>query len=323
MMEVGDGEVRDGFGVGGSAPRSGPAHRVTETDLAILTAFCRPYLEREGRFVVPAPNNEILRELSQNGIYLEIDALRGHLRNLYAKFGVEDGLNPAQKRARLAELVYEHGVIAGWEPRHAASEMPATAAPSHPAASVVPGAPEAPTASRRGGSLHDRPWVAAGVAVLLLGAVVLAGKVAGSGRSPAPVGPPEPNTIATDKKVILQKSKCQPGRFCLARLHNMSGGLYQGTVDDPDLSDDRFYYYGDPDRNKQMGPVTNQTWAAWNRGHRDVIVYDGPRGTGAGACSRRGLKINLSDRWRDRISSFRFASRSVCNRYDVLADAGG
>lgn len=111
-MEGGNGEVRDSPGVEPSAP-SGPGLRVSETDLAILTAFCRPYLEGDGRFVVPAPNNEILRELAENGVYLEIDALRGHLRNLYAKFGVEDGVNPAQKRARLAELVYEHGVIAG------------------------------------------------------------------------------------------------------------------------------------------------------------------------------------------------------------------
>jgi hypothetical protein len=87
--------------------------RVGETDLAILTAFCRAYIAGE-RFPTPAPNNKIIEELHESGIYLDLDSLRTHLRGLYAKFGVEDGLTPGEKRVRLVAVVYESGVIPGW-----------------------------------------------------------------------------------------------------------------------------------------------------------------------------------------------------------------
>jgi hypothetical protein len=316
-MEVGDGEVGDSLGSEPSA-RSGPGLRVTGTDLAILTAFCRPYLEADGRFVVPAPNNEILRELAQNGVYLEIDALRGHLRNLYARFGVEDGVNPAQKRARLAELVYEHGVIAGWQPRQEGPEISAASA-SQPG-SRARRAPETPRASSVRASLVERPWLAAGAAVLLLAIGGLIGCLADSER-PADSAGPAPSAIGKDKKRILKLIRCQPGKFCLGKQGNMSGGSYQSTRGDRDLSDDFFFYYEDPDQNKTLGPVTNNTWSAWNRSHRDVVVYDGPRGTGESACIQRELKINFADHWQDRISSFRFVDRRVCDRYKLLVEA--
>jgi hypothetical protein len=182
--------------------RSSSGVRVAETDLAILTAFCRPYLDGDRQFAVPAPNNEILRELAQNGIYLDLDTLRGHLRNLYAKFGVEDGLNPAQKRPRLAQLVHENSVIPSWEPQpHEAAPktsptppaVPATASPVPPtSSSPAPTLPEPPRASRSRGFLHDRLWVAAGLAVSLLGAVVVLADLGGSGRTPERGGPPAP-----------------------------------------------------------------------------------------------------------------------------------
>jgi hypothetical protein len=103
----------------------------------------------------------------------------------------------------------------------------------------------------------------------------------------------------------------------------MSGGLYQGTGNDPNLGDDRFFYHSDPEKNEQMGPVADRTWSAWNRGGRDVIVYDGPNATGKGACIHTGRQINLPDRWKHRISSFRFAPRSVCDEYSVLTDVNG
>lgn len=317
-MEGGDGEVRDSPGVEPSAP-SGPGLRVSETDLAILTAFCRPYLEGDGRFVVPAPNNEILRELAENGVYLEIDALRGHLRNLYAKFGVEDGVNPAQKRARLAELVYEHGVIAGWQPREEAPAMSATASVSRQPAARLSEPPQTPRAPTVRASLLGRPWVAAGVAVLLLAAGALIGELADSERPAASAGL-APSAIGKDKKHILKLLRCQPGKFCLGKQGNMSGGTYQSTGDDLDLSDDFFFYNVDPDQNKTLGPVTDNAWSAWNRGHRDVVVFDGPKGTGERACIQRELKINFADRWLDRISSFRFVDRRVCNGYKQLVD---
>src|ERR1044072_133728 len=138
----------DSSAPGDSQPRgrSDPTVRVAETDLAILTAFCRPYVDGDHRFPCPAPNNEILRELARDGIYLDLDALRGHLRSLYAKFGVEDGLNPAQKRARLAELVYEHGVIDGWAPREEPARAPALSA-RETAIPPPPAPPEPPPAA--------------------------------------------------------------------------------------------------------------------------------------------------------------------------------
>jgi len=178
--------------------RAGPGVRVAETDLAILTAFCRPYLDGDQRFPCPAPNNEILRELATNGIYLDLDALRGHLRNLYCKFGVDDGLNPAQKRARLAELVYENGVIAGWGPGEEASATSATAPAGPPAAPQSPpsleaGSPEPPgppappaTRSTPFGFALDRRWLTAGLAVLLIGPVVVLADLGGRDASPDP-----------------------------------------------------------------------------------------------------------------------------------------
>ena len=41
------------------------------------------------------------------GIYLSFEALRTHLRGLYAKFGVEDGLTGMQKCVRLVALVHD------------------------------------------------------------------------------------------------------------------------------------------------------------------------------------------------------------------------
>jgi hypothetical protein len=324
----------DGSNPGDAEPigRSSPSVRVAERDLAILTAFCRPYLDGARRFASPSPNNEILRELAENGVYIDLDTLRGHLRNLYAKFGVEDGLNPAQKRARLAELVHENSVIPGWEPREdtmpstarAVSGPTATMPPTfHPSAPVLPGPPEPPRTRRLRGFLHDRWWVAAGVAVLLLGAVVALADRGTFERTPGDGGATAPQVLDNDKRTAAINSTCQPGRFCLGRLAWMSGGLYQHKVSDRDLGDDTFYYYTDSDRNKQLGRVTNHTWSVWNRGRLDVIVYDRPAFTGAGACIPAGQKINFPDRWQDRISSFEFVARPGCNRHVVLSEVNG
>jgi hypothetical protein len=241
------------FGQGESQPKghSSPSVRVAETDLAILTAFCRPYIDGDGQFAVPAPNTEILRELAENGFYLDIDALRGHLRNLYAKFGVEDGLNPAQKRARLAALVYENRVIGGWEPRESTPEMPvgapATASPepptTRPSRSLLRGPLVARRAARLRGFQRDRWRGAAGVAALLLGVIVVLANLGGSDRTHAPVGSPNPAVIdpAKDAALAPHNFKCEPAEFCLGRRYNLSGGLYQNTVSDPELRDNIFF----------------------------------------------------------------------------------
>lgn len=77
---------------------------LTETQRSVLIALCRPYKHSVG-FVSPASNQQIAAEL-----YLSVDAIKTHLRALFAKFGVED-LPQNQKRVRLAELALQSGVI--------------------------------------------------------------------------------------------------------------------------------------------------------------------------------------------------------------------
>jgi hypothetical protein len=146
------GSLGSDSGTSASGARSGPPLRVTETDLAILVAFCRAYTAGH-RFPSPAPNNKILEELAANGLHMDLDSLRTHLRNLYARFGVEDGLTPAEKRVRLVELVYENGVIPGW------GEQDAPRPPASPDESSSPPAP--PAAPPRPGFVHDRRWATA------------------------------------------------------------------------------------------------------------------------------------------------------------------
>lgn len=117
--------MADPFGSDDKQTSSGEASRVrvSETDLAILAALCRQYIDGKPFPAIP-PNNTILEELAANEIFLDLDTLRGHLRNLYAKFGVEEGLTAAEKRVRLAELVHGHGVIPGWNDSAAANRKP-------------------------------------------------------------------------------------------------------------------------------------------------------------------------------------------------------
>ncbi|MFI6870627.1 FHA domain-containing protein [Nocardia sp. NPDC050406] len=78
--------------------------QLTETQRAVLIALCRPYKNNAG-FATPASNQQIAAEL-----FLSVDAIKTHLRALFAKFGVED-LPQNQKRVRLAGLAMQSGVI--------------------------------------------------------------------------------------------------------------------------------------------------------------------------------------------------------------------
>jgi hypothetical protein len=70
----------------------------------VLVALCRPY-KHGSSFASPATNQEIAQEL-----VLSIDAVKTHLRMLFAKFGIEH-LPQNQKRMRLVERAFYHGVI--------------------------------------------------------------------------------------------------------------------------------------------------------------------------------------------------------------------
>ena len=77
---------------------------LTETQRSVLIALCRPYKNGAG-FATPASNQQIADEL-----FLSVDAIKTHLRALFAKFGVES-LPQNQKRVRLAFLAMQSGII--------------------------------------------------------------------------------------------------------------------------------------------------------------------------------------------------------------------
>ncbi|NEW42067.1 FHA domain-containing protein [Nocardia cyriacigeorgica] len=80
------------------------ARSLTDTQRSVLVALCRPYKHGAG-FATPASNQQIAEEL-----FLSVDAIKTHLRALFAKFGVED-LPQNQKRVRLAALAMQSGLI--------------------------------------------------------------------------------------------------------------------------------------------------------------------------------------------------------------------
>jgi hypothetical protein len=80
-----------------------PPH-VSDAQRRVLLGLCRPY-KQPGPFTTPATNQEIANEL-----FLSVEAVKTHLRALFAKFGVED-LPQNQKRAKLIERAFQTGVI--------------------------------------------------------------------------------------------------------------------------------------------------------------------------------------------------------------------
>lgn len=78
--------------------------KLTEAQRRILIALCRPF--RDGSaYATPATNQQIADE-----VFLSLDAVKGHLRVLFEKFGVGD-LPQNQKRVRLVELALRSGLI--------------------------------------------------------------------------------------------------------------------------------------------------------------------------------------------------------------------
>jgi pSer/pThr/pTyr-binding forkhead associated (FHA) protein len=80
------------------------APQLNDTQRRILVALCRPYLEG-AEFPAPTSNQQIASE-----VFLGIDAVKRHLRNLFQSFGVGQ-LPQNQKRARLAELALRLGLV--------------------------------------------------------------------------------------------------------------------------------------------------------------------------------------------------------------------
>ena len=77
---------------------------LSDSQRRVLVALCRPY--REGTsFASPATNQQIAEE-----VCLSVDAVKMHLRALFAKFELAD-LPQNQKRARLAECALRFGLV--------------------------------------------------------------------------------------------------------------------------------------------------------------------------------------------------------------------
>jgi FHA domain len=84
-----------------------PAVQLTDMQRSVLVALCRPY--RDGGFGTPATNQDIASEL-----FLSVDAVKMHLRTLFAKFELGD-LPQNQKRATLVERALGSSAISRHE----------------------------------------------------------------------------------------------------------------------------------------------------------------------------------------------------------------
>jgi pSer/pThr/pTyr-binding forkhead associated (FHA) protein len=77
---------------------------VSDAQRRVLVALCRPFAAATA-FATPPGNQELAGEL-----FLSVDAVKTHLRALYAKFGIDD-LPQQRKRTRLVELAMLSGIV--------------------------------------------------------------------------------------------------------------------------------------------------------------------------------------------------------------------
>ena len=87
-----------------SAPEGPAVDQLTESQRRILLALCRPFKDGSS-YATPATNKQIAEE-----VFLSVDAVKGHLRNLFDRFGLGD-VPQNQKRVRLVELAIQRGLI--------------------------------------------------------------------------------------------------------------------------------------------------------------------------------------------------------------------
>ncbi len=80
------------------------AASLSEAQRRVLIALCRPFKD-SGAHATPATNQQIAGEL-----FLSVQAVKGHLRVLFEKFGVEE-LPQNRKRAALVERSLQSGLI--------------------------------------------------------------------------------------------------------------------------------------------------------------------------------------------------------------------
>lgn len=77
---------------------------LSDSQRRVLLALCRPF-KAPGQFATPATNQQIADEL-----FLSVEAIKSHLRALFAKFDVAD-LPQNEKRAKLVERAFQTGAV--------------------------------------------------------------------------------------------------------------------------------------------------------------------------------------------------------------------
>jgi pSer/pThr/pTyr-binding forkhead associated (FHA) protein len=99
-----DPAAAEGAGETVAAVGTSVVQALTDTQRAVLVELCRPYGTGE-QFATPATNKEIAER-----VFLSVDAVKGHLRVLFDRFGLSD-LPQNEKRARLAEQALRSGAV--------------------------------------------------------------------------------------------------------------------------------------------------------------------------------------------------------------------
>jgi pSer/pThr/pTyr-binding forkhead associated (FHA) protein len=94
----------EGAGETVAAASTAAAQTLTDTQRRVLVELCRPYADGD-RFATPATNREIAER-----VFLSVDAVKGHLRVLFDRFGLAD-LPQNEKRAKLAEAALRTGAV--------------------------------------------------------------------------------------------------------------------------------------------------------------------------------------------------------------------
>ena len=203
--------------------------QLTDTQLAILAALCKP-ISSGNHFATPATNQEIADE-----VFLSVDAVKGHLRTLYRKFGIED-LPHNQKRARLVELAIAGGYVKQEEPTGPITEAERLA-------------------RTRPAKKPPRPWLRPVVTSVILIVVIVGSALATSGifgsSSPAPKVPTEAEyrtevagycTLAlSGAPETAGQSRTELARGYLEVIETMRGRLQSLTPPtSPDLAIERF-----------------------------------------------------------------------------------
>ncbi len=194
---------------------------LTDTQARILAALCRP-ISNGNHFATPASNEEIA-----DAVFLSVDAVKGHLRAIYRKFGIED-LAAGERRARLVELAVAGGYVEAPAGEVEIAPGPAdedddTLSPAELAAAedlrIRPGSrnraappPSAATTEAERDWRHSRAaWISVGLLVLvIIGASLAASGIFNQGSDRRRRRRPRPPTARRSRATAGRRSPARP-----------------------------------------------------------------------------------------------------------------